>query len=55
MKSRVEIEERISRLEKAKDVADDRLDEFPDGIRYWVKCARINSEIESLKWVLDES
>lgn len=53
MKSRVEIEERISRLrEVQKDMISRTLD--PDD-RFWYEMSEIDRAVEELYWFLDES
>lgn len=53
VKSRVEIEERISRLrEVQKDMLSRTLD--PDD-RFWFQMFQVDRAIEELNWTLDES
>lgn len=52
MKTRGEIEERISRLRVVQNRTNASVDRFPKDTRLWIDAARVNSEIESLEWVL---
>lgn len=53
MKNRKDIEERLSHLRKVQARTDSAVDRFPRDTRLWIDAARVNSQIESLEWVLD--